>query len=91
MEKFAVFVGGYATCPKYVYYNGFIIDGADPKTFRVIVDSDSYGYARDKKNVYYFGDIIQGADPETFEVYPNDDYATDKNAAWFRGNKICDL
>ena len=50
---------GYDKDENNVYYDGEIIEGADPETFKYL----RLGYAKDKNNVYYDGKIIKGADP----------------------------
>jgi len=50
------------------------IDGADPATFTLILDSNGPGgfsseYTKDKNHVYVYGQLIQGADPATFTIY----------------------
>lgn len=48
-------------------YDGQIIVGADPATFREF-SSEAWWVARDKDNIYSHGWLVEGADPKTFSV-----------------------
>ncbi|TSC68916.1 MAG: hypothetical protein G01um101456_425, partial [Parcubacteria group bacterium Gr01-1014_56] len=67
---------GYSKDSVYVYLNGEIIVGADPKTFLIIgtprftVNPEMY-YAKDTLHVYFDGTILVGADPATFVLIPD--------------------
>ncbi|UFX83405.1 DKNYY domain-containing protein [Candidatus Absconditicoccus praedator] len=50
----------------YVYYEGNMIDGADPISFEVF--RENLRYAKDKNNVYYRGEIQEKKDQKTFEL-----------------------
>lgn len=55
---------------KNVYYLGYIIEGADPESFELIMDrefNDATSFSKDKENVYFQTVKVQGADPKTFE------------------------
>ena len=45
-----------------VYYNDYVVEGADPDTYIEITSS----FDKDKNNVYFIGRKIEGADPETY-------------------------
>lgn len=62
----------------HVYYQGKIIESADPKTFKCL----SPTHCKDSDNVYYWGTIIEGADPDTFKVI-DVYYGYDKNNKYF--------
>jgi hypothetical protein len=64
----------YAKDKNSVYRQGHIIRGADPKTFKYILDR----YTVDKDNVFYKGEIIPGADPNTLIVGPRWSWSVDK-------------
>ena len=77
-----------------MYYNGELIEEADPETFVVITDPEyrrnNYWYAKDKNNVYVYEStfsnnervkVIEGADPETFEF--TEDYCSSSDSHIF--------
>lgn len=68
----------------HVYYEGNIIQGADPKTF---VSVDHISYTKDKNNVYYYGSIVIGADAKTFEI-PSSGFPKDRNAVYYSGQRV---
>jgi hypothetical protein len=59
----------------------FIVENADPKTFKSIAES----YGKDKSNVFYGIKIIKGADLKTFHVLKNKDSAQDKRHKYYLG------
>ena len=65
---------GYAKDADQVYYQYYLVDGADPGSFTEI--SDLYG--RDNAHVYYKFFAIPGADPNSFELF---------NTQWGRDSK----
>ena len=71
---------GYAKDKNSVYYFGKRIEGANPKTFKIISDG---AYSKDEKNVYAAGEIVKGADPKTFREIPETNYARDKNNLYY--------
>ena len=60
-----------------VFMNEMKIEGADPKTFRLI---DNHSYSRDRKHIFYVGKVIAGADPDTFRKsdFQHDGWASGK-------------
>ena len=54
----------YAWDSKHVWYNGRLLEGADPKTFEVL---KSGYYAKDAKHVWYHDEIVKGADAASFK------------------------
>jgi len=50
---------GYRIKGEEVYYQGWLIDEADPETF-VVVGED---YSKDVRHVFYKIDVVDGADP----------------------------
>lgn len=83
-DTFEEILGGrreYGKDKKSVYYNGKVVQGADPETI------EAMGlYAKDKKNVYYMGKKINGADPDTIIVWGN--YSKDKKNVYFQRTKV---
>jgi hypothetical protein len=75
--------GKYSVDQNNVYYNGYILEGADPATFQTI---DDY-YSRDKDRVYIEFGVISGADPATFEVM-GFGYSRDKKNAYYKYKEI---
>lgn len=65
---------------------GAVVQGADPAKFISI----GMGYGMDNKKIYYCEKEVLNADVDTFFVL-NYAYAKDKNTAYFKGEKICDL
>jgi len=76
----------------YVYYNGAVVQGANPYAFKIIgrprvtLTPDDY-YAADTEHVFYNGTLVKYADPDTF-VFLLDkdrnptDYAKDKDRVY---------
>lgn len=66
-----------------VYYGVHKMEGADPKTFKVIdyFINGQTPYSKDKNNVYDQWMKMEGADPKTFEVL--DDVGHSKDKAWY--------
>ena len=70
---------GYTVTAERVYYNGKVIEGADPKTFvgvgdtselqkhNVKVTLDRFEYTKDKAHVFYNGKALPDADVQSFE------------------------
>lgn len=63
----------YAQDKNHVYYNGEILDGADPRSFVFLGGLEHYrlrgrGYSKDDKNVFFENKRIDGADAGSFEV-----------------------
>ncbi len=84
---------------QYVFYGGVpddfkIIDGANPKTIKVLNPARGCWncgscYFVDDKAVYYGLNKIEGADPKTFELVNKETIdAVDKNAKYFEGRLI---
>jgi hypothetical protein len=63
----------------------FILDGADPKTFKSLAES----YGKDKSHIFNGIEIIEKADLKTFHVI-NRDTARDKKHLYVRGEIIED-
>lgn len=78
-----VLTGKYSKDDKYVYYNSFIMPGADSATFKTI---DDY-YAKDKNKVYLEYRELVGADSASFQVL-GFGYALDKNKVFYRLDAI---
>ena len=83
-DTFEYVAGGrmeYVKDKKNVYYNGKIVQGADPITI------EAMGlYAKDKNYVYYKGGKIKGADPDTIIVWGL--YSKDKKNVYFQRTKV---
>lgn len=75
--------GKYSLGKENVYYDGYILEGADVNSFQVI---DDY-YAKDRFSVFIDFRPISGADPETFEVLGHG-YSKDKNNAYYKYDQI---
>jgi hypothetical protein len=60
-----------------VYYNGDVINGADPATFVVVHGDES----KDKNNVYLDDKVVEGVDASSFR-YLGDDYFADENSVY---------
>ncbi|MBX2921125.1 MAG: DKNYY domain-containing protein [Chitinophagaceae bacterium] len=62
----------------------FIVDKADPSTFKSITDR----YGKDKFNVFYETEIVKNADLKTFQVLNNQDSTKDRNHIYYHGEKV---
>ncbi|MDP3976219.1 MAG: DKNYY domain-containing protein [bacterium] len=62
--------GSIAKDKRAVYRFGEKIEYADPKTFEIFDENESYG--KDEKNVYFDKEKIEGADPTSFEPIGRD-------------------
>ncbi len=62
----------FAKDKNHVYWRGFVIPQADPKTVELIKDENtnnwSKRYIKDKNHVFYETNIVKGADPKTISV-----------------------
>ena len=74
-----------------VFFLGFTIAGADPKTFLI----SSSGYAKDQAAVYFGSKRINGANAATFEVYKENDsvghdvvFAKDHSSVYMDDKKL---
>ncbi len=79
----------YAFDTNHVYYDGKLIQEADPDSFVILWHTVREGcrlgtYAKDNKNVYYEDKLVIGADPNTFEPLLND-YGRDKQGVYKDG------
>lgn len=88
---------GLAKDKQHVYYNGEIIEQADPQTLEFVRYPDGRiadAYLKDKNVVFYYRKVLVDADPGTFEVYnricfDGDIYfARDKNTVWLSGEPL---
>lgn len=68
----------YAKDTNYVFYEGKILERADPKTFEFLKEE----YAKDAESLFYRGEKIQGADIETFAILPGS-YSKDRNFVYY--------
>ena len=73
----------YYVGPGSVYYDGQIIQNADPQTFHILRD----GYATDSWNVYYQGRVVPDASCSTFRVL-SWGYAEDAWNVYFDGQPV---
>lgn len=91
-ETFVCYLGGYGVDKKACYSSAKKLQGADPKTFKVL----NFTYAKDASTVWCMGIRIPDADPKTFEVCddgaitPDDSdslqwqgYGKDKKGVWY--------
>ena len=63
----------------------FVVEAADPKTFRGIKD----GWGKDKNHVFYNAEVVPSADVKSFQVYTHSsDSARDKNHIYYCGEMI---
>lgn len=60
----------YAKDKNHAYYDGKIIESADPQSFEFINGK----YTKDKNHVFYYDEIIFGANPKTFKLVENSFY-----------------
>ncbi len=80
----------------HVWYNGHLVEGADPATFVLITDQNGPGgtYARDKNHAYIkipqesFLLEVRGADPRTFTILKDpkgnfSEYGKDRSRIFF--------
>jgi hypothetical protein len=78
LETFeAMEISRFSRDKNHVYYFGFLIEGADPKTF---IPLNSV-YSRDENHVFFENCQIEGVDLPTLHVYYN--FAYDKNFIYF--------
>lgn len=75
----------------HVYYDGKLIQGADPNSFVILWRTVREGcrlgtYAKDNKAVYFEDKLVIGSDPNSFEPLLND-YGRDKQGV-YRDGKI---
>lgn len=71
-----------------VYYKGYIIEDADPETFKTLPGHGDY--SMDKNNVYFEGKIITEADVKSFK-YVNGFYYGDDLHVYKNGKIVPDL
>ena len=84
----------YARDSVHIYYGLGPLEGADPKTFRIIEPQRNErgecartgAYARDAQHVWFERQRIAGADPETFVVDSSGVSARDRNHFYLRAN-----
>ena len=86
----------FARDKNYVYVDGGVIRGADPKTFTLLYtqDGEFQGYGKDNDHVFFFWGmdspyLVRGADPATFKVvgtFESCPDARDKDREYCRGN-----
>ncbi len=60
--------GSYGFDRNFVFYQQYIIQKANPKTWFIIDFDKNSCYSKDDKYVFYCNKIIKGADAETFEL-----------------------
>src|SRR5579859_5217488 len=63
---------GYTKDFAHVYYDGDIVQGADPSTFtasKFVEEGGDDEYGKDKNHVYFFEFLIPNADAGTFTVF----------------------
>lgn len=75
---------GYSKDRKNVYYQQYLIENADPDTFKIL---DKEEYSVDHHSVYYRGKVILSADPKSFKIL-NDYYSIDSQFAFVKDKKI---
>lgn len=66
-----------------VYYKFHKLSGADPLSFKVLIN----GYSKDKNKIYFREKLIFKADAKTFTPL-GDFYAKDKNNIWFCEKRV---
>lgn len=78
-----------------IYYEAIVVVGADPGSFQEkefksnLFSGASANYGMDKHSVFWAGAKIEGADLASFE-YVCDNYSKDKNAVYYRANRLTD-
>lgn len=91
--SFEMINDSYSKDQERVYFRGYPILQADPKTFTSIKHSHRFTeeiYAKDQSNVYIERYIIPHADPATFELF-NWDWAKDKNYVFYKGRHLPEI
>jgi len=82
----------YAKDKNHVYYQGNILSGADPETFRPTEfkrTSESWPYTKDKNHVYYENTGLTNADPNTFETLSNSiGYSRDASHIYYTNREV---
>lgn len=68
-----------------IYYHGNIVEGADPKSFELIPNTD---FAKDNENLFFNNKMIKNSDPKTFELLDHESYAKDRNNIYHNGSII---
>lgn len=90
LGTFQVLTGDYAKDSKKVYFNGDIVNGADPKTFeRIKVDPrlvQDY-YSKDATNIFQGTSRLDISDVNSFQLFPGQ-YYKDSTAVYHKEKKI---
>jgi hypothetical protein len=73
----------YGADRRHAFYEGRIIPGADPASFRPLAESE---YAEDKEAVFYQGKKLGGADPASFRIllWPREVPPTRRGAVYLK-------
>lgn len=73
----------YAKDANYVYYEGKVIEGADPNTITFLgrPEAQEVLYAKDIHSIYFQGQKVEGSDPESFQFLENG-YAHDSKQVY---------
>ena len=99
-NTFAVLIGNdgqantqYAKDKNSVFYQGKVIEGADPGSFQIlsgygVVVADYNSYAKDKNHLYYQGAIFSGVDPSTFTRIGSTNFMKTQNAVYANTDTI---
>jgi hypothetical protein len=83
-ETFRDIGNNYALDKTHVYYEGVVINGADPTSFLVIKE---WGWARDNKNIYGATHRIEACDVDTFRFITND-WQVDRKCVYRSGTMV---
>ncbi|MDC0506120.1 DKNYY domain-containing protein [Candidatus Gracilibacteria bacterium] len=81
------FQTSYAKDKYNVYYDGKVIDGADPQAFQIIKYGNITRYSKDRNSVYLLNKKIEWADPKSFTVISSS-YIKDQNNVYYGDLKI---
>ena len=88
-KSFIAINAQYAKDSNNVYYNGRILEEADPDTFEIVGSAGAFGtYTKDKNYVWLGERKLEDADPSTFQFYKNSNYAKDINFVYHAGCKV---
>ncbi len=75
---------------QFIYFNRIKLEGADFKTFEILLYQDTIGqyncWGKDKNRVYHNSYVVAGADPKTITIL-NRNQAKDKNDEYFILNR----
>lgn len=78
----------YAKDENNIYYQGRIVQGARPDSFRIL-SQEEQSYWRDDEDIYYAGELVEGAEVKHFKAIDKDSaYYHDGRQVYFHGQVV---